>query len=84
MDMYKRANELMVEAMKAAENETGYEAAKKVGEYMAEQGHPHASYTRDEIWNGRNGEFTDEEMIKEIAERMASLIAENEMLAEEE
>jgi len=88
MDAEKRTNELVEEAMKAVDEsgKWGYEAAEVIRDYMAENGHPHATFSMQELWDfWNNGEEGDENVIlRDVAGGMAWLIAQRELEEEME
>ena len=88
MDVEKRTNELVEEAMIAVDKsgKWGYEAAEVIRDFMLENDHPHATYSMNEMWDfWNNGEEEDENVIlRDVAGGMAWLVAQREFEEEME
>lgn len=75
----------MQEIMPYIKNKTGYEAGEIVYEYFCNTKHPHPTYTfEQEALNRDMSLDTTNYFAKELARKMAYLVAENEMLVEYE
>lgn len=66
-------------AREAARGLHGYERALKISEYFEEAGHPHAHYTFTELRMSDNWGQTDREFAIDLMQKMAYLLAINEM-----